>query len=624
MNKNYVLLLFLIVLSAKPTTNAPATADAPTTIESPDLTPTILYSATVVADNAADFGVVNIEASTTPAVPLEIPPVDNSIAQITPEESAARIAQAAQAQKDALAEETKKEEEKTTEAKKNADLFSYNLTGMKEAGIDISKNGFGITAKLTLLGKPCRVTFTVDASGFYAQVYLKEIEVGPLLKLTGTGPDGKYGTADDGVFFEIKMDKDVQKIRYSGLAEILGVMAATDITLGVDENSLYARASLFNIFETVFFAGFKITDPDFLLFAAIESKLMKYITDAAVAAFSGTFDALVSVTKKAQKEISQAQADLNKLKHTMNQQQIDLDKAQKNYFNNLNKAQKEVDSAVHAVENANSNLAGSLKKILQARDDVFTRRKKLDSAISQVNSLNDEVNQAKRTVRKIAKGMKWYEFWKTAELAYWSVRLSAVEVARGIAVAALKIAKAAIAVTAGLITGVYGVAYAGGEVALKLAYGILEASLVAANPLTIDEFGKVLECSLLLNGTKTAFYTAQASLITSSGMLEAIKQVSKGVSIAGSELIKTTLGLFTIDGGGFKSTLSDIKKGYLDLYIMATVFGVRKSLKLVLDMNRPEKTLASIGIMIADLFNPTAHGGNGMMSELENARKKFT
>ncbi len=628
----YILLLILFFSTTQITLSSPTAAIAetkadeqePKELQGPDLTPSISYLATINTDNSEGFGVIDIQAGITPAVTLEMPEIDQSLTQLTPEESAAKIAQGEQEKATALGAETKKEEEKTAVVKKETDLFEYNLTGLKEAGIDISKNGFGITGKIDFGIGAARLSLSVNTDGFFGQTYVKEVKVGPLLTISGTGPDGKYGTADDGVLLEIKINQAIQKIRYSGLAELLGAMSATDITIGTQECSYYSRTNLFGIFNTVFFAAFKLGDPDFLIFAALESKLMKYIEDAAVEAVSAAGNAIADVSKKAQKEVEDARREVKKLKQTIGSLQKDLDKAQKNYFDNLNKAQKEVDAAVHAVEKANANLARSLKAILGARDDVMARKKKLDNAISKVNSLTDEVQYAKRKLRKIAKGMKWYEFWKVGELTYWSIRLSGTEVARGIAVAALELVKAAITTTAGLITGVYGVAYASGEVALKAAYGTLQAALVAANPETIDDFGEILQYSVALNSTKMSYYTAQGTLISANGMFEATKQIGKGFAIAASEAIKATLGIFRIDGGGFKCALSDLKKGCLDLYLAATVFGVRKNLKLVLDMKHPDKTLVSIGKMIGDIFNPTISGGANMMDEVEKARKKFT
>jgi methyl-accepting chemotaxis protein len=400
----------------------------------PDEKP-ISYTATATTDNAQAFEPINIAESATPIESIDTllhdesdesdngdeeiitpSPANDTIPDeeptLTQEESDKRIAALKQTKEETLKQEALKEEEKTVAAKKSTDLFAYNLTGLKEAGVDISKNGFGLTGKFCLFGNQyIRATLALNTDGFFGQGYINKLDIGGLIVLTGKGQDGKYGTADDGVLFEIKINKKTQRVSLSGACDLFGAKSETEIIISPELLSLMSHTNLFGLFNAVFLAEFKPTDTDFLIAAAIEIKLIQYIEDAARAAIGKFGQGISTLGDKGQEAVASAMKDVEKFKNEIASLQKKLDAAQKDYFNKLNSAQDGINHATQQVEKANANLASELSKILDAREKMLDGRKKIAAAVQKVNSLSNEVSESKRKLKKIAKKMKWYEFW---------------------------------------------------------------------------------------------------------------------------------------------------------------------------------------------------------------------
>lgn len=576
-------------------------------------------------DNAAGLDIVDHNNAIVAATPLIVPAPDTSTALITPEASAAAIVAAKKNKATIIASEEKKEADKTTSVSKANDLFAYNLTGMKEAGVDISKNGFGMTARFDLgWGAYMRATFAVNTDGLLLQAYIKEINLANILKVTGTGPDGKYGTPDDGVLVEIRLDKKIQRVALSGLIDLFGAMSETEIIIASDKIKFMAYTNLFGMFSTTLLAQFTFSDFDFFMEGAVETRLIAEIEKSAKEAITKVGDAVVAVSKKAAQSVQKARKKLEYLKKVMNTATAKLHKAQATYFSKLNAPQKDINEAVKAVEAADREVGNQVGKILEARRKMLAGRKAIAGAITKVNSLNGQVSRAIKKLKSIARGMKWYEFWKVAELAYWSAAVAALETARGIAIGALEIAKASITPLAGLLTATYAVSYVASKAALEIAYLNLEAALIAANPLTMKELGEVLAASLEISGACMAYYAAQGILITTWATFKGIEEVTKGITIAMREVISAAFEIFRIDGAAFKASVKNVIQGSLDLYLLVYIFTVKKNLKLTLDMSNPDKTFSSIGNMIADIFNPLSHGSSDdIFAKVQQDRKNF-
>ena len=106
-----------------------------------------------------------------------------------------------------MEEALKKEAIKVAHSKKREDMFSVTLKGLKEAGVDITKDGFGCTGKYYFWDDQyARLTFALNREGLLAQGLMNELKLGPL-HVSGVGPDGQYGTDDDGVIVEMRVDK---------------------------------------------------------------------------------------------------------------------------------------------------------------------------------------------------------------------------------------------------------------------------------------------------------------------------------------------------------------------------------------------------------------------------------
>ena len=587
--------------------------------------------------NAATSNIAGMQQQTkigTPAQAVTVPAPDTSTT-LPKTDPAALIAAGKQIQNAAAQVGAEQEAQKTAAMQKQNDTFAYNLSGLQAAGIDISKNGCGITTMLDLgFGPALRLSLQMNSTGIMGKAIIPEIDIGSFFKITAAPDAPAHPTtkptsnAEKGASVELRVDDQVQEFTISGGLDFLGNTGEIYAHLGSSSLQLMIHTSLFDAFKTTFYAEIKPNDGDFMLAGAIQEDFISFIEHSATAVLTQLGKGIVSGAHIAEKGVSEARNKVAAFKHQIADLQKRYDDANARYKAHLNGAQKQLEIATAGVQTAIKDITSTLKQILVAREKVLSAKKALVSAESQVNKLNSEVTHAKNSISRLKRSMKWYEFWKLAEIAYWAARLAAVQAARLIALGALKAIETALQPIAAAFSATYAAAWVASHAALLAAYAQLEAAMAASNPMTIDEFAEVLATSAALNGAKLSYYSAQGTLLAAYAATQAAAAAATTAITITKDAIALALtiagGVFRIVGGGFLTSYSDIKKGDLTLYLLAYVFGVKKHIKIILDMTNPQKTIASIGSMIGQLLDPSSNGNGGdPFSDISLARKQF-
>ncbi len=113
----------------------------------------------------------------------------------------------------------------------------------------------GITAagSMQLLNTDARVRLNISTEpgpsmGIKALAKFPNFKLGPLL-ITGKGPDGEYGTLDDGPIVDIEFTPKEQRILISGLTEFLNSSGKIEVILGTKGLNFDTQLKLFDIFD---------------------------------------------------------------------------------------------------------------------------------------------------------------------------------------------------------------------------------------------------------------------------------------------------------------------------------------------------------------------------------------
>lgn len=569
---------------------------------------------------------------------------DQGYTPLSLEESEAKIAEKTAEQKAKLAAEVHREAIKTAEAKRRKDTFATNLTGLKEAGIDIEQNGFGFTGKFFVWQDAyARLTFALNSSGFFAQGSMPELKVGPL-HITGTGPDGIYGTPDDGVIVDIKINKDKQRILVSGMIDLLSCLARCEMAIGNKEFQLFTQLKILDAFETKFLAQSQGLDgtPDFLVMGAAEKDFLKFIEKLGGQAIGqlGNFtsDGLARLrkhVKKAEKKVKDLKQDVSGLIRRIKEKERKYDeqvhaarKALAPLFNLIKYLLKQVEKIKSEIRKMRRKMGGSREK--------STRR--VRKAIEKVNKMRGEVDKAKRALSRARRRTKWYKPWTYAVVAYQAARLAVVEAARWSAEKVLQGIIELINVmpvdTIPPLPFMWG-GYAALQAKLKVTYQEWRAALMLSNPASIKTRAELIAAKLELAGRSTPYYGAKAALLSARVTLlaaekaaeQATKAAVAGIN-AGMKAAGTVAG--TIDdiipfraiGSNYRFSLNELKSGKLPLTsIIAKVFGKRRILSMQIDLTRPDTFITAFPKMLIDLLR----GKNGVdiSKEIEIARAQF-
>jgi len=110
--------------------------------------------------------------------------------------------------------------------------------------------GFTAQGTAELFKQKISMGLNFGYDGIYAQGYFSELKLGPLL-ITGPGPDGVYGTPDDGALVSMSATLAKQELVIQGQATLTNVFnSQTNINISpLNGITFYTTAKLFNVFS---------------------------------------------------------------------------------------------------------------------------------------------------------------------------------------------------------------------------------------------------------------------------------------------------------------------------------------------------------------------------------------
>lgn len=230
-------------------------------------------------------------------------------------------------------------------------------------GIEISADGKLFSANVNFISK-------INDEGFEAQGYMQKIKLGPIT-LSGSGPDKKKGTKDDGaqVTIKVKFPDLFDPSQLSSLEEILkklklqatidgsleidalgGASASVIIDLQPTRAIFEVDIDIFKKFEANIKGNIKITDPS-------KGSLHVLLKQTALNELARLLKQSVGPIKKAGENIKkQRKVAEKKLKQANERAHQALQSAQKQAADELQKAQAKVKSAQSTLKNTEGHL----------------------------------------------------------------------------------------------------------------------------------------------------------------------------------------------------------------------------------------------------------------------------
>ncbi len=138
----------------------------------------------------------------------------------------------------------------------------------------------GITVKgsVEIYNKKVTVDVNLDSSGIVAKGYMNAVDIGAL-KISGLGPDGKSGTADDGPIFDLFLKPEKQHLFISGLINVLGLEAQTHVEMTRNKIKFSAKGKILDAFhaEVTGDSRGNMKHPDFHIVAKFKNSFGEYL-----------------------------------------------------------------------------------------------------------------------------------------------------------------------------------------------------------------------------------------------------------------------------------------------------------------------------------------------------------
>ncbi|MFC1743490.1 hypothetical protein ACFL35_05795, partial [Candidatus Riflebacteria bacterium] len=171
------------------------------------------------------------------------------------------------------------------------DNLPIDKMGLRDVQIMISskededlkiKQGVTIEGTLDLLKKAMgKIKVNVRKDCLIAKGNLGNITLGPVLGLTGDGPDGKPGTKDDGASFDLAASLTQQHCCITGTTNLFGLKQTLKIWLKLDSAYFQYREKLWKLYmaEVEGIQRLSLKDPETMIKAEFEADLFKDIED---------------------------------------------------------------------------------------------------------------------------------------------------------------------------------------------------------------------------------------------------------------------------------------------------------------------------------------------------------
>jgi len=142
--------------------------------------------------------------------------------------------------------------------------------------------GLTVQGELLCLNQGIGIKQIVSTSGITGEGWIKEIKIGKIFKLSGTGLDKKYGTADDAAIMSINLNTQKQGVLSSCDVELFGIKRQADLSLDKDGFFLYLEGKIGNLFEAKIDlrTSGNLKNPDFKFKAHLKNDFKQTLIDA--------------------------------------------------------------------------------------------------------------------------------------------------------------------------------------------------------------------------------------------------------------------------------------------------------------------------------------------------------
>ncbi|MFC1743064.1 hypothetical protein ACFL35_03645, partial [Candidatus Riflebacteria bacterium] len=138
------------------------------------------------------------------------------------------------------------------------DKLPVDKFGLKNVEVMVStkedrdlKMGQGVTIRgdLNFIKKEFgKIFINVRSTGIIAKGRLGKIKLGPVLELSGDGPDGKPGTADDGAAMDIASSLTAQQCMITGYSNLFGIKQTLKIAMTLDKAYFKYREKVWKLY----------------------------------------------------------------------------------------------------------------------------------------------------------------------------------------------------------------------------------------------------------------------------------------------------------------------------------------------------------------------------------------
>ncbi len=439
------------------------------------------------------------------------------------------------------------------------------------------------------------------------------MRIGALL-ITGKGPDGIWGTPDDGPILKFDISLLKQRAFLSGLVEIPGLFRSeTDIDLSIKEMVFSFDTKIVNVFDAYVMGRIGLLkDPDVYLLIDFRSEFLNFIQ-------KHVDTELTKFQKKAEADLNQAQANVRELDKQIAEfdSQINARKAEivrlQRVIDGMTAAAKaRIDAARRDVEKRRSELtainAQAQGQIDEARRKVDIEQQKVNGLRVQIDSRRQRIAQLQREIDQ-AQGVQKidFAFRKGFEIIGIGTEIAGLEIGYGTATAALQIAQGILRDVAKKVT--QGLVVDTGRFALKTSEDFLNKVIkeAAFDPASIKEGLDITRLGFEIAGLETAKGSTIASRETAVGVLEGMKKVAiYGIGEGGKLIVKSITDAVQINKARFEgSGKMLVTQGLLPkLDLEITLFGKRKSATMQFDFKNAEQSANSIAKGIIQLLAP--------------------
>ncbi len=393
------------------------------------------------------------------------------------------------------------------------------------------EQGFRFEGKLSIADFNAQFYFLLSyQEGFAIKASMDPIRIGNLFALEGAG-NFPGPTLD----VDLRLGKTAGVV-IAGRAKLLGLQVETLVNISDQGFLFFVEGKIFDVFvASLTVSGGNLKNGgDFYVKAVMRNDLISYLRDearkgikAAAASATKEIEKAQNEVRKAQREVDKIQSSIEDMRKTIKKEREKSAKGVRDAENAVKSAQREVDKIQKEIDKVRATI-----KKERARDTKNLRaaQKEVSKAQSAVNSIQGEINKSKKRIDQLNADISRKKRWYNKsgwKKSYRWAEYSAYVSAKGVEIGAV-------------YTKIGGM-----ETAKATAYGVLEAAKqvvkgieLAANTFPIDADPRIV-------GLFTGKGVATGGLEAAKQTLRALQATIKAFPIDADVRI---VGLFTAKG----------------------------------------------------------------------------